>query len=114
MALVPFVLFTVNPSLGFLWAIVAEYWFISRLDKLDQAFDTIVKDLKEVDDEEEYVHVAIIENNAYWVIGNVFYQADIVDGEVNKESSRPIDAFKMSGKDLNKMLYILDNLTEGS
>lgn len=113
MALFPFFLFTTNPSLGFLWAIIAEYWYILRLDKLDQAFDTIVKDLDELEDPEEYVHVAIIENKAYWVIGNVFYQADIVDGEVNKESSRPIDAFKMSSKDLTKMLYILDNLKEG-
>jgi len=114
MALVPFILFTTNPSLGFLWAIVAEYWLIMRLDKLDEAFDTIVKDLEEVEDPEEYVHVAIIENKAYWVIGNVFYEADIVDGEVDRESSRPIDAFKMSSRDLTKMLYILDNLTEGS
>lgn len=113
MVLVPFILFTANPSLGFLWAIAIEYWHIKTLDKLDQAFDTIIKDLEEMEDPEEYVHVAIIENKAYWVIGNVFYQADIVDGEVNKESSRPIDAFKMSSKDLTKMLYILDNLTEG-
>jgi hypothetical protein len=113
MALVRFILFTANPSLGFLWAIIAEYWYIKTLNELDQAFDTIIKDLEEVEDPEEYVHVAIIENKAYWVIGNVFYQADIVDGEVNKESSRPIDAFKMSSRDLTKMLYILDNLTEG-
>ncbi len=113
MAFVPFLLFTANPSLGFLWAIAVEYWYINTMDKIDQAFDTIIKDLEELEDSEEYVHVAIIENNAYWVMGNVFYQADIVDGEVNKESSRPVDAFKMSSRDLNKMLYILDNLTEG-
>lgn len=109
-----FIAFTANPSIGFLWAFVAELWYVKTLNELDQAFNTIVRDLEEVEDPEEYVHVAIIENKAYWVMENVFYQADIVDGEVNKDSSRPIDAFKMSSKDLNKMLYILDNLAEGS
>lgn len=113
MALAPFILFTINPSLGFLWSIIVEYWYIKRLDKLDEAFDTIIKDLEEMEDPEEYVHVAIIENKAYWVIGNIFYQADIVDGEVDRQTSRPIDAFKMSKRDLTKMMYILDNLTEG-
>jgi hypothetical protein len=111
--LLAFILFTTNPSLGFLWAFVAELWYIKRIDKLDEVFDTIVRDLEEVEEPEEYVHVAMIENKAYWVIGNVFYEADIVDGEVDKDSSRPIDAFNMSRRDLNKMLYILDNLTEG-
>tara|TARA_R110000803_G_scaffold166778_3_gene230100 strand:- start:746 stop:1063 length:318 start_codon:yes stop_codon:yes gene_type:complete len=104
-------LFTANPSTGFIWAFLIESWKASRMDKLDQAFDTIVKDLEEVEDSEEFVHVAIVENKAYWVIGNMFYEADIVDGEVDRESSRQIDAFKMSSKDLNKMLHILDNLT---
>ena len=65
------------------------------------------------EDEEDFISVAVIEDKAYWVINNMFYQADIIDGEVDKNSSRPVDAFKMSSKEINKMLSILDNLSEG-
>ena len=65
------------------------------------------------EDREDFISVAVIEDKAYWVINNMFYQADIIDGEVDKTSSRPVDAFQMSSKEINKMLSILDNLSEG-
>lgn len=82
--------------------------------ELDKHFAEIIRDAEEnMKYEDEFVSVAVVEDKAYWVINNMFYQADIIDGEVDKTSSRPVDAFQMSSKEINKMLYILDNLSEG-
>ena len=82
--------------------------------ELDKHFAEIIRDAEEnMQEEDEFVSVAVVEDKAYWVINNMFYQADIIDGEVDKTSSRPVDAFQMSSKEINKMLYILDNLSEG-
>lgn len=81
---------------------------------MDKHFAEIVRDSQENDEySEDFISVAVIEDKAYWVINNMFYQADIIDGEVDKQSSRPINAFEMSSREINKMLSILDNLSEG-
>lgn len=106
---------SVNPSLAFLWGSIAEAFHYARKSELDKTFDSIIKEAEE-EIEEEYdksISVAYLEDKAYWVVNNIFYQADIVDGEIDTESSKPIDPFKMSSRDLMKMLFILDNLTEG-
>lgn len=109
-------LFTISPSFGFLWDCIVNLVYLLRIDQLDKAFETIIRDIEEdVQDEgdDNYVSVAVVEDKAYWVVDNTFYVAEIIDGEIDKTSSRPIDAFEMSPKDVTKMLFILDNLTEG-
>jgi len=108
-------LLAINPSISFLWAILADTIKYVRVSELDRTFDSIVRDVEEEmeEEEEQGISVAYVEDKAYWVLNNTFYQADIVDGEIDRESSRPIDPFKMSSKDIMKMLFILDNLTEG-
>jgi len=67
------------------------------------------------DDEEEddrYLKVAIVEDKAYWVVNNMFYEADVVDEEIVKEEAKPIDAFEMNMKDVNKMMTILDSIQD--
>lgn len=67
------------------------------------------------DDEEEderYLKVAIVEDKAYWVVNNIFYEADIIDDEIIKEDARPVDAFHMDFKDVSKMMNILDNIED--
>ena len=56
------------------------------------------------------IKVAITENKAYWVHENIFYESDVVDGYVDSENSRPIDAHKLSQKELNKLMDILDGI----
>jgi hypothetical protein len=80
-------------------------------DKLDRVFDSIVREVEEEmeEDEDNAVSVAIIEDKAYWVIDNMFYQADItMDGEIDKSSSRPVNAFDLSNKDVTKMILVRD------
>jgi hypothetical protein len=67
------------------------------------------------DDEEEddrYLKVAIVEDKAYWVVNNTFYEADVVDEEIIKEDAKPVDAFDMDFKQVTKMMTILDNIQD--
>lgn len=64
--------------------------------------------------EKNSVSVMIMDNKAYWVFQNVFYTADFVDGDVDPETTRPIDTSSMSRTDMEKMLFILDNLGDGN
>jgi hypothetical protein len=87
---------------------------LSRVSELDKAFGSIIREVEdEMEENDDFVSVAVIQDKAYWVINNIFYQADVIDGEIDKSSSKPINAFDMSYRDVTKMLFILDNLREG-
>lgn len=59
------------------------------------------------------IHVLVNSENAYWVHKNVFYEADVLDGEVDRSTTRPVDVNNLSKEDLSKMLKILDYLNKG-
>jgi hypothetical protein len=60
--------------------------------------------------EKNIIRVAIVDNKAYFVHENTFYTAEIVNGEVDRSSASPINAFDMSKKEIKKLLSILDNI----
>lgn len=64
--------------------------------------------------EKNTIKVIFIENKAYWVSNNIFYCAEAVNGHVDIDTTEPIDTTNMSKKDIDKMLFILDNLKNGS
>ena len=112
--MIPYILFSSNPSLAFVWSFLINMFYFSRISQLDKAFESIIREVEdEVEENDESVSVAVIEDKAYWVINNIFYQADVINGEIDRSSSKPINAFNMSQRDVTKMLFILDNLTEG-
>jgi len=59
------------------------------------------------------VRVLVIGPTAYWVRNNIFYKADVEEGEVDKESARAINFTDMDQKEVVKMLDILDHLKNG-
>ena len=59
------------------------------------------------------VKIVVIDGKAYWVKNNVFYTADIHEGEILHETATPVDTLKMSREELDKMIFILDNLGRG-
>ena len=63
--------------------------------------------------EKQTTRVVIIDQKAYWVSNNMFYVGDTVDGKVKPETGKPLDTAKMSKKEVDKMLFILDNLKNG-
>lgn len=57
--------------------------------------------------------VVITEGKAYWILDNVFYTANAINGRVDEETIKPLDIENMSTKELNEMLSILDDLRQG-
>lgn len=64
------------------------------------------------EEDDRYLKVAIVEDKAYWVVNNTLYEADIVDEEIVKEEARPVDAFDMDFREVNKMMTILDSIQD--
>ena len=63
--------------------------------------------------EEAYIRVVVVDGKAYWIKENTFYTADVVDGTVDKESTKEVDTMSMSDVELKKMLVIVETLREG-
>lgn len=63
--------------------------------------------------EKDMIKVIVMENQAYWVSDNTFYVAKAFEGEVLPDTAEPVDIENMSRKDIDKMLFILDNLKNG-
>jgi hypothetical protein len=59
------------------------------------------------------VSLVSMEDKAYWVEDNVFYVADLVDDSPDMATAQPIDTAHMTKEDIEKMLFILDNLDGG-
>lgn len=64
--------------------------------------------------EKSMIKVMVIGHEAYWVSDNTFYVANAIGGEVEAGSAKPVDIENMSKNDINKMLFILDNLQNGN
>jgi hypothetical protein len=95
LALIPWVL-----TVGALFFIIVKSDRYEEMD--DEDFET---------DDREVVKVAVYEDKAYWVYGNVFYESDITR-EPDFETARPIDTMRLAPKELNRLLTILDELQE--
>jgi len=59
------------------------------------------------------IKIIVIENKAYWVKDNIFYFADTSNGDIVDVTAKPVDISSMSKQDMDKMLFILDNLRKG-
>ncbi len=59
------------------------------------------------------LRVVIEKDRAYWILNNVFYTADAINGRVDENTAKPLDVENMSKKELDKMLSILDDLKQG-
>jgi hypothetical protein len=57
--------------------------------------------------------VVITEGRAYWILENVFYTANAINGRVDESTVEPLNIENLSKKDLSKMLSILDDLRKG-
>jgi hypothetical protein len=63
--------------------------------------------------ERQTTKVVILDQKAYWISNNIFYVGEAVNGKVKPETGQPLDTSKMSKKEIDKMLFILDNLKNG-
>ena len=63
--------------------------------------------------ERQTTKVVILDQKAYWISKNIFYVGEAVNGTVKPETGQPLDTSNMSKKEIDKMLFILDNLKSG-
>ena len=104
------------PSFVSLWYSIVNIVSFLVLSKTEKKFNSIMKNEDNFmpnENEEDCISIAIVENQAYWVSDNTFYVAELVNGEIDRASCRPVNVFEMSNTDIRKMLFILDNLVEG-
>lgn len=60
------------------------------------------------------VRVLIIDEKAYWKKDNILYVADVRDSEIDKDHAHAVDIMGMDKVELDKMLFIVDQLSEGN
>jgi hypothetical protein len=58
------------------------------------------------------IKVIIMDDQAYWIKDNIFYMADMLHGNVDKETTRKVDTMTMDRIQLDKMIFIIDRLRE--
>jgi len=78
---------------------------ISRISNKDSQSNKHIKNTN--------VRVLIVEGKAYWTKNNVFYVSNIVDGDVDKNNAQVVDTMGMDKVELDKMLFIIDQLRKG-
>lgn len=54
------------------------------------------------------------DNVAYWIKDNVFLSAAVVDGEIDESTTKVVDTMSMDKVELDKMIFIVERLTEGT
>ena len=59
------------------------------------------------------IKIIVIDSKAYWIKDNIFYSAETRSGDIVEHTTEPVDVSTMSKKDIDKMLFILDNLRKG-
>lgn len=59
------------------------------------------------------VRVLFVEGKAYWIKDNQFFTATAINGMVVEETISKVDIMGMDKVELEKMVFIVDKLTEG-
>jgi hypothetical protein len=57
--------------------------------------------------------ILVIGKFAYWIKDNNFYMADIIDEDIDHDTTREVDIMTMDTVQLEKMIYIVEQLREG-
>ena len=81
---------------------------VDQISKINNKDNQSSKHLKNTN-----VRVLIVEGKAYWTKNNVFYVSNIVDGDIDKNNAQVVDTMGMNKVELDKMLFIIDQLRKG-
>ena len=60
-----------------------------------------------------YTRVVFLDNEAYWIKNNALFVADMDEGVVAEETARKVDTIGMDRVQLEKVIHIVEALTEG-
>ena len=67
-----------------------------------------------LNDQKNKQRIIFTDDKAYWIKDNAFYEAAIVDGEVDKTTTKVVDTMTMDKVELDKMIFIVEKITEGT
>lgn len=87
---------------------ILKHFFSLDIDSQKKTTSQLTKRL-----EKDMIRVIVMGGQAYWVSDNTFYVAKALNGEVDTETAKPVDVENMSKIEVEKMLFILDSLTNG-
>jgi hypothetical protein len=59
------------------------------------------------------LRVVFADNTAYWIKDNQFFQANVINGQIDNSTTKVVDTMGMSKVELDKMFFIVQKLTEG-
>jgi flagellar hook-basal body complex protein FliE len=65
-------------------------------------------------EESKFTRVLVLEDSAYWISNNQVYSAKITEDRIDGESTAIVDIMGMDKVELDKMIFIIDKLTEGT
>lgn len=77
--------------------------FLKKISKKTQSI---------IHEEKTNIKVIIVNNEAYWIKDNLFYVAEIYNNDIQKETARIVDTMHMDKVQLDKMLFIIDQLRD--
>jgi hypothetical protein len=63
--------------------------------------------------ENSYIRVVVLERSAYWIKDNALYTADIIEGAVDRSTTKRVDTMTMDKVQLDQTLFIVEKLREG-
>ena len=59
------------------------------------------------------LRILILEEQAYWIKNNAVFVAEIINGEIEKDTAKEVDTMTMDKVQLNKLMFIVEKLKEG-
>lgn len=59
------------------------------------------------------LRVLIVDHKAYWIKDNAVFVADLIDGDLDKNSAKIVDTMNMDRVELDHISFIVDTLTRG-
>lgn len=62
---------------------------------------------------DKFTRVLVLENMAYWIKDSKVYCANILEDKIDGSSTSVVDTMGMNDVQLDKMIFIIDKLTEG-
>lgn len=58
--------------------------------------------------------VVLNDDDAYWILNNTLFTAKLRGKEIDRDSTKIVDTMAMDKVELNKLMIIVDKLTEGT
>lgn len=57
--------------------------------------------------------IYVLENQAYWIAEGGLHTAKVIDGSLDRNSTKKVDTMGMDEVELKRIIYVIDQLNEG-